>query len=81
MGIIINNYILNLPRGIKEIGKIFELKFSKATPIIILLNSLNTALLKSHHPMIQAIPAETMTAETMTAAEAQEEDFWTMADR
>ena len=38
MGILINNYILNLPRGIKEIGKIFKWKFSKATPIIILLN-------------------------------------------
>ena len=38
MGIIINNYILNLPRGIKEIGKIFKWKFSKVTPIIILLN-------------------------------------------
>ena len=37
MGILINNYILNLPRGIK-IGKIFKWKFSKATPIIILLN-------------------------------------------
>jgi len=38
MGIIINNYILNLPRGIKEIGKLFKWKFSKITPIIILLN-------------------------------------------
>lgn len=38
MGILINNYILNLPRGIKEIGKLFKWKFSKATPIIILFN-------------------------------------------
>ena len=38
MGILINNYILNLPRGIKEIGKLLKWKFSKATPIIILMN-------------------------------------------
>jgi len=38
MGILINNYILNLPRSIKEIGKLFKWKFSKITPIIILFN-------------------------------------------
>ena len=54
MGIIINNYILNLPRGIKEIGKIFKWKFSKVTPIIILLNiALYVGLYMTHGVSIE----------------------------